>query len=73
MCGGSVADLTSVSAGRCPGAGDGRYVDETSVTVGPKASFGAIDGVEGDLGDCTVSGVSIDAYKGAMDCRRRTR
>lgn len=59
-----------VSVGRTVGPGDGRYEDVMSVTVGPKPSLGAMDGVVGDRGESTDSeGVSIVAYKGAETTR----
>lgn len=41
------------------------------MTVGPKPSLGAMDGVVGDRGECTGSeGVSMVAYKGASEIKR---
>lgn len=59
-----------VSEGRTAGPSEGLIDDVISVTVGPKPSLGAMDGVVGDRGVCTISeGVSIDAYKGADEIK----
>lgn len=50
------------STGRRDGA-DGRNDEEMSVIVGPYPSLGAM---EGDRGETTVSGVSIEAYRCTM-------
>jgi hypothetical protein len=60
---GSVEDLKRVSVGRAEAEREAR-VDDMSVTVGPKPSLGATEGVTGDRGDVTASGISIEAYKG---------
>ena len=47
-----------MSVGRKAGGIGDRYVDEISVIVGPRPSLGA---TEGDRGELTISGVSMEA------------
>lgn len=61
---GSVEALLKLPVGRTDEEREGWYDDDMSVTVGPKPSLGAMDGVAGDRGEATDSAASIEAYKG---------